>query len=73
MFNNNQVGKFVKDLGLSYKWTNPSEGANAIIVENAIQYKPFSCKLKDLRNNKSYTSNTTKKFKELCKELANNK
>lgn len=73
MFNNAQVTKFVESLGLCYKWTNPVEGANSIIVENAIEYKPFACKLRDVRIKKNYTSNTTEKFKELCTELAEGK
>lgn len=73
MFNNAQAEKVPKDLGLSYRWTNPPQGANAIIVEESIEYKPFSCKLKDLRTNKSYTSNTTEEFKRLCRELAEEK
>lgn len=73
MFNNGQVTEFVKSLGLSYEWTNPEVGANAIIVENAIEYKPYACKLRDLRTQETYSSNTTKKFKELCTELAQRK
>ncbi len=73
MFNNEQVTKFVESLELSYKWTNPVEGANSIIVEDAIEYKPFACKLRDLRIEKNYTSNTTEIFKKLCKELAQRK
>ncbi len=70
MFSNAQVDNFVESLDLSYEWTNEGEGAKAIIVEKSIEYKPFSCKLRDLRNGKRYNSNTTKKFKELCEELA---
>ncbi|WP_034440324.1 hypothetical protein [Clostridium ihumii] len=70
MLNSKQVNKFVESLGLSYTWTNPEKGSNAIIVENSIEYKPFACKLKDLRTEKIYTYNTTDKFKELCKELS---
>jgi hypothetical protein len=73
MFNKEQVNAFVKSLNLSYEWTNPSEGANWIIVENKIKYTPFSSKLKDLRTDTSYTSNTTQRFKELCQELASEK
>lgn len=73
MFNNDQATSFVKSLGLSYRWTNPPQGANSIIVENSIEYKPFACKLKDLRTGQNYTSNTTQKFKDLCVELAQNK
>lgn len=73
MFNNEQITKFVKSLGLSYKWTNPIEGVNSIIVEDVIEYKPFACKLRDLRTEKKYTSDTTKKFKELCIELSESK
>ncbi|WP_102400952.1 hypothetical protein [Haloimpatiens massiliensis] len=71
MFNNNQVESIPEKLGLSYRWLNPESGANVIIVENVIEFKPFSNWITDLRNNKKYHSDTIRKFQELCRELAN--
>lgn len=69
MFNNYQVEKFVADLGLSYEWIEGS--TSTIVVENVIEFKPFSCWVTDLRTGQKY--HATSKFRELCKELASSK
>ncbi len=68
MFNNQQVEKIPSDLGLSYKWNYPDSGASSIIVEEVIEFKPFSHWVTDLRTGKKFHSDN--KFRELCKELA---
>lgn len=76
MFNNAQVEKVAKDLGLDFRWTNPPQGANYIVIEDTIEYSPFACKIRILKNGKvveNITSDTTRKYKELCEELAKNK
>lgn len=70
MFNNRQVESIPKNLGLSYRWIYPEKGASSIIVEEKIQYKPFSNWLIDLRTNEKYHFDTVKKYKELCEQLA---
>lgn len=76
MFNDAQAEKVAKDLGLSYRFESPNGGAKYIIVEETIAYSHYACKIKILRDGevvKNITSNTTKRFKELCKDLAQNK
>lgn len=71
--NKRQVSKIPEKLGLDYIWESPDTGCDSIIVENSIQYKFSSKWLIDLRTNEKYHSNTSEKFCELCKELAENK
>lgn len=52
MFNNQQVEKIPSDLGLSFEWKYPEQGAAAIIVEGKIEFKPFSHWVTDLRTKK---------------------
>jgi len=72
-FNNSQVEKIPKDLDLRYYWTNPSKGANTIIVEDILEYKPFSNKLLDTRTNESMIFNTYDEFKKRCEDIKKNK
>lgn len=72
-YNNSQVEAIAEKFGLSYRWIYPSEGASSIIIEECIEYKPFSNWIIDLRTNKKYHSNTVIIFKDLCKELAESK
>lgn len=71
MFNNQQVEKIPSDLGLSFEWKHPNEGASSIIVEGKIEFKPFSHWVIDLRTNKKYHNDD--KFRKLCEELAKEK
>lgn len=71
MYNNKQVEQFLDNLGLSYEWRTPMHGAASIIVENTIEYKPFSHWVTDLRTKKNYHLDNI--FKKLCQELAQKK
>lgn len=71
MFNNSQVEKIPSDLGLSYTWKYPDQGAASIIVEGKIEFKPFSHWVIDLRTNETFHNDN--KFRELCIEFAQNK
>lgn len=46
MFSKTQTEKVAKDLGLAYRWSNPTSGFNYIIVKNKIAYSPFYIKYK---------------------------
>lgn len=70
MFNRKQVELIPKNLGLSYRWIYPAKGTSSIIVEEAIEFKPFSNWLTDLRTNQRYHSDTVNKYKKFCKELS---
>ncbi len=73
MFNNAQVEAIPQKLGLMYRWVYPDKGASSIIVEEAIEYKPYSNWIIDLRSGEKYHSDTSRRFKEMCKELKTNK
>jgi hypothetical protein len=71
MFNRKQVEKIPVDLGLSYYWNSPEQGASSIIVENKIEFKHFSHWVTDLRTGEKFHNDN--KFYELCEELSKNK
>ena len=71
MFSNKQVEKIPSDLGLQFHWNHPEQGASSIIVENKIEFKPFSHWVTDLRTNENFHYDD--KFRELCKSLAQGK
>lgn len=71
MFNNQQVEKIPTDLGLSFHWESPEQGASSIIVENMIEFKPFAHWVTDLRTGEKFHNDS--KFRELCTDLAQSK
>ncbi len=72
MFNNRQIENIPKILGLKYEWTYSNKGASSILVENVIEYKPFSYWLIDKRTGEKFHTDTVKKFKKFCEELSPN-
>lgn len=71
MFNNQQVEKIPHDLGLKFRWLHPEKGASSIIVEEQIEFKPFSNWVTDLRTGEKFHDSS--KFIELCTALAKDK
>jgi hypothetical protein len=58
---------------LSFRTTNPPIGSNFIVIEETFEYSPFSCIIRFFDGRSPIRSNTTQKYKELCKELGKNK
>lgn len=67
MFNDQQIELFLKNLGLTFRWDKPLQGAKSIIVEEVVQYQPFTCWVTDLRTGEKIHS--TNKFIDLCQQL----